>query len=252
MADTATISVSALRVRYGARIALDGVDLTVDTGITALLGPNGAGKTTLLSTLTGRRPTSGKVQLAGHDLNDRRQRLQARRFVGYLPQHFDLHGGLTVGDTVWYACWCNGLRKSAADKAAQSALEVTELAAKAGERVRTISGGERQRLGLACSIVHRPSVLLLDEPTVGLDPEQRIRFRHYLSAISTSSSILLTTHLLSDVAVLADRLIVLSSGRVAFSGTPDELADRGEPDKPAETALESGYRSVLKAMVNDE
>lgn len=247
MGDGTTISVRALRVHYGARVALAGIDLTVGPGITALLGPNGAGKTTLMSTLTGMRPDDGAVWLAGHDLGGRRGRQRARGLVGYLPQRFDLAGGLTVRDTVRYASWCNGTAREQADEATRQALDVTELTVKCQDRVRTLSGGERQRLGLACAIAHRPKVLLLDEPTVGLDPDQRVRFRRYLTSIAADCSVLLATHLLSDVAILAHRLIVLSNGHVVFEGTPGELAGSADARDSAETPLECGYRRVLKA-----
>lgn len=246
------IHTSALKVAYGQRIALESLDISVGPGITALLGPNGAGKTTLLSVLTGMRPAGGTVSVGGFSLANRHQRRSASSMVGYLPQRFDLSASMKVLATVRYAAWCNGLEAKHCLSAASHALEVTELRAKANDRVRTLSGGERQRLGLACAIVHRPKVLLLDEPTVGLDPDQRVRFRGYLTSLADDSCVLLATHLLDDVRMLGGGLLILSSGRLVFEGSPEELQTLGRAgDDDLANSMEAGYREVLERALRD-
>jgi ABC-2 type transport system ATP-binding protein len=187
-------------VRFGSVLAVDNIDLALGAGVVGLLGPNGAGKTTLLSVLAGAiRPTTGEVRVAGHDVGTVSGRRAFRGSVGYLPQRFDLAGNMTVADSVRYAAWCNGVASSRVNQAADGALALVELSERAKFRVRRLSGGQRQRLGLAAALAHGPQILLLDEPTVGLDPDQRIRFRGYLRAVGQTTSVLLATHLLEDV-----------------------------------------------------
>ena len=247
------VSVRDLTVRFGRVTAVDRASLAVGAGITGLLGPNGAGKTTLLSVLSGGiRPAPGHVEINGHDLGTPGGRNAVRGEIGYLPQRFDLAGGLTLRQTVEYAAWCNGVGRPQLAGAADDALALVGLADRAQSKVRHLSGGQRQRLGLAAAVPHRPRVLLLDEPTAGLDPEQRVRFRGYLMSLASESCVILATHLLEDVQQAADRLVLLSDGDVAFSGTPGDLAAMGTSmasgltDTAGESDLERGYRLVLE------
>jgi ABC-2 type transport system ATP-binding protein len=179
--------------------------------------------------------------------------------VGYLPQQFDLLGTMRALDVVRYAAWCNGLAGRELDSAARQALKLVDLEGDSHRRCRQLSGGQRQRLGLAASVAHRPSFLFLDEPTAGLDPEQRILFRRYLvRATEAGVGVLIATHLLEDVRGIASLIVVLADGRVAFTGAPDALSDLGarldqnELDQSElESAIELGYRAALSRAVNE-
>jgi len=154
---------------------------------------------------------------------------------------------MTVGNTVRFAAWANGVEASQAYASAELALETVGLLDRSGDRVRALSGGQRQRLGLAASLAHDPSVLLLDEPTVGLDPEQRARFRSYLRTASVGRTVLVATHLLEDISQACDEVVVLVDGAPTFKGTPVDLAQLGGgPEDLLESPLERGYRLLLE------
>ncbi len=154
---------------------------------------------------------------------------------------------MTVAAHVAFAAWANGVPDDRCQKAATGALDVVELNDLAGRRVRTLSGGQRQRLGIACAIAHEPDVLLLDEPTVGLDPLQRVQVRAYLARISERAIVLVSTHMVEDLAQVADRVLVLVDGRIAFDGTVADLAESGDDGDRHVSVLESGYRKVSLA-----
>ncbi len=242
------VRLTGVTARYGDVTALSAVDLTLARGIVGLIGPNGAGKTTLLSVVSGtRRPDQGECRLHGLSLADRRSRRAALQGFGILPQSFDLAPHMRVQDVVAYAGWCNGLRRRDLDEAVGAAIDAVGLTPSAQRRVRTLSGGERQRVGLAAATAHRPSILVLDEPTVGLDPEQRVQFRAHLAAMASDNLVLLTTHLLEDVAHVADRVLVMTGGAVVFDGTAADLAGHGRtsgPHTPGSSALELGYLAL--------
>jgi ABC-2 type transport system ATP-binding protein len=242
------IEVRQLTIAHRGSLALDNVTLVFQEGVVGILGPNGAGKTTLLSALaTGRSPTHGSITVEGHDVATREGRQMARHLIGWLPQRFDLAGGMSTIEAVQYAAWANGVSVADSRHAAEYALQVMDLSERSHVRVRHLSGGQRQRLGLAACLAHDPKVLLLDEPTVGLDPEQRVRFRSYLRDVSAGRTVILATHLLEDVRHACDAVVVLLRGRVAFSGKPSELASLGgDQTDPHESHLERGYRSLLE------
>ena len=182
--DTYAFAVGAqgLRVRAGRHMAVDGLDLTLDTGVHGLLGPNGAGKTTLMRALaTVVRPAGGELTMLGTDVTARRSDLQPlRRNLGYLPQHFGFYPRFTVREFVEYMAWLKEMPKPVIPGAVQRAVERVGLADRADSKMKTLSGGMVRRAGIAQAIVNDPRVLLLDEPTVGLDPEQRLDFRDRL------------------------------------------------------------------------
>lgn len=250
--DLTGIQVKALSVGFrGTRRALDGVSLTIGSGVVGILGPNGAGKTTLLSVLaTALRVPRDVAWVGGHDVGTRSGRAAARQLLGWLPQRFDLAGGMTVQDTVAYAAWANGVDVDKSVKLAKDALALVDLSDRAGDRVRRLSGGQRQRLGLAAAIAHQPAVLLLDEPSVGLDPQQRVRFRASIRAAAGDRVVLLSSHLLEDVTQVCDRVAVMNHGRLLFLGSTKELATRahagGRAPKDDMTPLEAGYLRVLE------
>jgi ABC-2 type transport system ATP-binding protein len=223
---TAAVRASGLSRRYGATRALDAVDLTLEPGITGLLGPNGAGKTTLLSILaTVNEPDAGQVSVFGWDPRVASERLEIRRRLGYLPQELGYHRHFTVARFLDYVAILKEItdRQRRAEEVAR-VLAAVGLEARAGTKIRALSGGMRQRLGIAQALLGQPELLILDEPTAGLDPEQRLRFRELLSGLPGDPAIVLSTHQADDIAAICPNVVVLLQGRVHFAGTPAELA----------------------------
>jgi len=220
-----TVQVRELRKRFGRTTALDGLTLDVGPGVTGLLGPNGAGKTTLLRVLaTVLAPDSGSVRVLGRDPGDPKERTEIRRRLGYLPQEVGAYNGFSVREFVDYVA----VLKEHTDRKARRAevdrvIELVDLTGQAYTRIKTLSGGMRRRLGLATAYLGDPELLVLDEPAVGLDPHQRLRFREVVSA-DPRRTVLLSTHQTEDVAALCREVVVVNEGRVLFRGSPAELA----------------------------
>ncbi|MBC9728133.1 ABC transporter ATP-binding protein [Streptomyces sp. TRM68367] len=225
---TPTVSACGLSLRYGGTRALDDVSLRLTAGVTGLLGPNGAGKTTLLRVLaTAVPPDHGAFTVLGHDPATARGRQDVRRALGYLPQTPGLHPDFTAFEFVDYVAILKELTDRAArHREVRRALDEVGLADVRGRRIKRLSGGMRQRVALAAALVGDPGFLVLDEPTVGLDPEQRMRFRELIARAGEGRTVLLSTHQTEDVAMLCHRVIVLAGGRVRFDGTPAELTAR--------------------------
>jgi len=223
---TAAVRAEGLSRRYGATRALDRVDLTLERGITGLLGPNGAGKTTLLSILaTVGEPDEGRVSLFGLDPRTAAERVEIRRRLGYLPQELGYHRHFTVVAFLDYVAILKEItgRRQRAEEVAR-VLAAVGLERRARTRIRALSGGMRQRLGIAQALLGQPELLILDEPTAGLDPEQRLRSRELLSGLPGDPVIVLSTHQADDIAAICPHVVVLLRGRVHFTGTPAELA----------------------------
>ncbi|TQK72456.1 ABC-type multidrug transport system ATPase subunit [Nocardioides sp. SLBN-35] len=192
------------------------VDLVSRPGVTGLLGVNGAGKTTLLRVMAGSlRPSSGDALVDGTSLYGRRRR-QALSRVGYMPQHFDAPPRASVSDVLRYLGWMRGLDARQARTAAARLLEVVGLADRAGAPMGSLSGGMKRRVGFAQSLMADPDVLLLDEPTTGLDPEQRVAMREVIAAQERQGVTVVSSHLIEDISTLADHLVVLEQGQVLF------------------------------------
>ena len=226
--DVGTIAVRGDRLsrRYGAIRALDEVDLSLERGITGLLGPNGAGKTTLLSILaTVSEPDAGQVSVFGLDPRNAAERVEIRRRLGYLPQELGYHRHFTVAGFLDYVAILKEItdRRRRAEEVAR-VLAAIGLEKRARTRVRALSGGMPQRLGIAQALLGQPELLILDEPTAGLDPEQRLRFRELLSGLPGDPVIMLSTHQADDIAAICPHVVVLLRGQVNFAGTPVELA----------------------------
>ncbi|MFJ9907004.1 ABC transporter ATP-binding protein [Streptomyces sp. NPDC101152] len=225
---TPTVSASGLSLRYGGTRALDDVSLRLTPGVTGLLGPNGAGKTTLLRVLATAVPAdSGAFTVLGHDPGTPAGRQEVRRRLGYLPQTPGFHPDFTPFEFVDYVA----ILKEMTDRAARhrhvrDVLAEVDLADVRGKRIKKLSGGMRQRVALAAALIGDPGFLVLDEPTVGLDPEQRMRFRELVARAGEGRTVLLSTHQTEDVAMLCHRVLVMSGGRVRFDGTPAELTAR--------------------------
>jgi ABC-2 type transport system ATP-binding protein len=223
---TAVVRAEGLSRRYGATRALDGVDVALERGITGLLGPNGAGKTTLLSILaTVNEPDAGRVSAFGLDPGHAAERVEIRRRLGYLPQELGYHRHFTVAAFLDYVAILKEItdRRRRAEEVAR-VLAAVALEDRARSRIRALSGGMRQRLGIAQALLGEPGLLILDEPTAGLDPEQRLRFRELLSGLPGDPVTVLSTHQADDIAAICPHVLVLLKGQVHFAGTPAELA----------------------------
>ena len=221
------ISLQELTMTYpSGKKALQGVNLELDSpSLVGLLGPNGAGKSTLMKLLVaGLLPTGGAIRVDGEPLLRRERALKAR--LGYLPQDFGLYDELTVTQFLDYMGALKGLRDSRA--AIQSAIEEVHLEEKARAKIRTLSGGQRQRVGIAQALLGEPELLIFDEPTVGLDPEERIHFRNLFSRLAQRRLVLLSTHIIEDVQSVCSRLLVLHRGKLRFDGPPEELIRAAE------------------------
>ncbi|MGW2379078.1 ABC transporter ATP-binding protein [Streptomyces lincolnensis] len=243
-----TIRVAGLRVRHRRTVALDSVDLDLGPGVHGLLGPNGAGKTSLIRVLaTVAAPTGGRVELLGDDVRDRRHRSAVRRRLGYLPQEFGYYPGFTVREFVAYVAWLKEMPAAQVPAAVERAVERVGLAERVDAKVKTLSGGMVRRVGIAQAIVNEPDVLLLDEPTAGLDPEQRVEFRALLRELGTATTVVVSTHLVEDVAAACTEVTLVEAGRIAYRGTPPALAELGESAGGAgDNPIERGYTAALR------
>ena len=227
---TPTIEATGLVRRYGRFRALDGLDLSARPGVTGLLGPNGAGKTTLLRVLATVAPyDEGTLRVLGEDPRDAAGRLRIRRNLGYLPQDAGLHPGFTAFEAVDYvAVLKEHVHARARHDEVRRVLDLVGLRDVATKKVRTLSGGMRRRLGLAQALLGTPELLVLDEPTVGLDPEQRIRFRDLVSEAGHGRTVVLSTHQTEDVAAVCSHVVVVNKGRALFAGSVEELTSVAE------------------------
>jgi ABC-type multidrug transport system ATPase subunit len=205
--------------------ALSGVDLTIAGGMFGLLGPNGAGKTTLMRILAGiLRPSGGSVRIGEHDATTERGRAFVRRTLGYLPQEFGVYPDLSAREFLDYIAILKGMSDAAARrKRVTELLDVVGLADAAGRKLKGYSGGMKRRVGIAQALLNDPQLLIVDEPTAGLDPEERIRFRNLLAELAGDRTVLLSTHIVEDVGQTSRELAIMSAGRVLFQGTAQQL-----------------------------
>lgn len=211
-----------LTKRYGPKTAVNCLSVTLTSGVYGLLGANGAGKTTLMRLLcTVLTPTSGKITLDGQSIQSLGE--QYRDILGYLPQHFGYYPDFTALDFLLYMAALKGLPGRAAKDRARELLEAVGLSEESRRRVKTFSGGMKQRLGIAQAMLNDPHVLILDEPTAGLDPKERVRFRNLISAFAKDRIVILSTHIVSDVEFIAEKIILMRSGEVVHLGRPQEI-----------------------------
>ncbi len=215
------IEVKNLTKHYGNHIAVDGISFKAKEGeILGILGPNGAGKTTTMRILTGfMPPTSGFVTIAGFDVLQ--DSMEVRRRVGYMPEQVPIYPDMTVLGYVTFWAKMRGVRK--AKQRSLEVLERVQLADRRNSLVRSLSKGLKQRLGLAQALVHDPDVVILDEPTIGIDPQQVIEVRQLVQELGKDHTVLFSTHILSEAEQVCDRVIIINQGRVVAQGKPDAL-----------------------------
>jgi ABC-2 type transport system ATP-binding protein len=227
------IEVQDLTKIFGERTAVDHVSFAVNKGeILGFLGPNGAGKTTTMRILTGYMPaTSGTARVAGFDVAD--DSMEVRRHIGYLPENPPLYPDMTVGSYVDFVARIKGVPAERREKSVSDALDKTNIGDKRDELIKRLSRGYKQRVGLAQAVVHDPDVIILDEPTVGLDPKQIIEVRHLIKSLAGSHTIILSTHILPEVSMTCDRVVIINKGKIAAIDTPQNLASASKRRRPS-------------------
>jgi ABC-2 type transport system ATP-binding protein len=242
------VEITGLTRRFGRNLAVAGVDLNAGPGVFGLLGPNGAGKTSLLRMMaTAVPPTSGRLRLLGHDPGRYGPRREIRRRLGYLPQSLGYYPGFTVTEFVEYFALLKEQPAARIPAAVAAAVEQVGLGGQARARLRTLSGGMLRRAGVAQAIVNQPDLLLLDEPTAGLDPEQRVAFRALLRELGQRATVVVSTHLVEDVGAACTQVAVMDQGKIVYLGSPGELIVRGRDHDTGDAPLERGYSAVLTA-----
>ncbi|MFL6159770.1 MAG: ABC transporter ATP-binding protein, partial [Marmoricola sp.] len=246
-----TVALASVTHRYGGTAALTEVDLVLGSGTTVLLGRNGAGKSTLCRILTGLLPpTSGQVEREGRALTTAADWRWHHGATGWLPQSPAVPGSMTVQQYLRYAAWLKGIGRRSVQEAVDTAIRDADLVLQRDQRLKALSGGMLRRVGIAQAVAHRPSLVVLDEPTVGLDPEQRAAFHQLIRDLSADRAVLLSTHLLEDASAVADRVVVLDQGRVRFDGSLEELSRLSPEPLPAGSeAVRAGFIAVVNGAV---
>lgn len=205
--------------QYKNKIAVDRISVKLGKGVYGLLGANGAGKTTLMRMICGiLKPTSGTISFDGVDVSDENY----RAILGYLPQDFGYYPEFTGMDFLLYMAALKGIGKQQARRRAVQLLKLVSLSDVAGKKIKTYSGGMKQRLGIAQALLNDPKLLVLDEPTAGLDPKERVRFRNLIEELGKDSIVLLSTHIVSDIEHVADDILMMKDGQFVWQGPWDE------------------------------
>ena len=216
------LKLDRLTKQFGSAIAVDRVNATFAPGVYGLLGANGAGKTTLMRMICDvLRPTSGSVIWNGSPIERLGERY--RNVLGYLPQDFGYYPNFTALGFMRYLSALKGLDAKAAKQRSEELLDLVGLKSVAKRKIKAFSGGMKQRLGIAQAVINDPKVLVLDEPTAGLDPKERVRFRNLISALSQDKVVILSTHIVSDVEYIADKILIMRAGQIITTGTVEEI-----------------------------
>ena len=216
------LTISDLTKDFGSFRAVDQVTFTMHSGVYGLLGVNGAGKTTLMRMLTTLiRPTGGEIRWDGQDVFQMDNAY--RKLLGYLPQDFGYYPDFSIYDYLMYIASIKGIRPAAAKQRALRLLKQVGLSQAGHKKMKTLSGGMKRRVGIAQAMLNDPKILILDEPTAGLDPNERIRFRNLISELSEDRIVLLSTHIVSDIEYIASEILLMKDGRITLSGTAEEV-----------------------------
>lgn len=212
--------IDRLTMQYQNKIAVDRISYTLHNGVYGLLGGNGAGKTTLMRMICGiLKPTGGEITFDGFDVNQEAY----RNALGYLPQNFGYYPEFSAMDFLLYLSSLKGIPKQKAKLRANELLELVSLSEVANKKIKTFSGGMKQRLGIAQAMLNDPKILILDEPTAGLDPKERIRFRNLISKMSKEKIVLLSTHIVSDIEYIASVVLMMKSGQLIHTGSTQDI-----------------------------
>jgi len=223
-----SLSIENICFSYRNKRILDNISFQCRNGITALLGNNGAGKTTLMKILTGlQKASKGRVLLNGVDLLNTKPYPISQ--VGYLPQHFDMYGNVSGYDLLAYVFDLKKI-KGSKKEAIDEVVEQFHLSSVIHQRIGKYSGGFKRRLGIAQAVIGKPKLLIIDEPTAGLDPEERVQFRHYLSNISRDTMTLITTHIIEDVELYSQQIVILKDHSIIFDGSVDTIISESQPN----------------------
>ena len=213
------LSIDRVSKQYKNKIAVDRISLKLHKGVYGLLGANGAGKTTLMRMICGiLKPTSGTISFNGIDVSEENY----RAILGYLPQDFGYYPEFTGKDFLMYMAALKGIAKPQAKRKASELLQLVSLQEAAKKKIKTYSGGMKQRLGIAQALLNQPKLLILDEPTAGLDPKERVRFRNLIADLGKNSIVLLSTHIVSDIEHIADNVLIMKDGQLIYQNKWEE------------------------------
>lgn len=217
------IEIKGLNKFYGKKQALCDINLTISQGMFGLLGRNGAGKTTLMKTLACLLPKKdGEIHVCGIPIENA---AQIRRIIGYLPQEFSMYPTMSVAEAMDYLGILSGLTAAERRRRTDLLLEKVNLADQRRKKIKALSGGMKRRLGIAQALLNDPKALIVDEPTAGLDPEERIRFRNLLSELAENRIVILSTHIVGDIEAACEDIAILNQGKAVYSGTVEQLLD---------------------------
>lgn len=243
------IAIESLTKKFGPIVAVDGISLTVDRGeVLGFLGPNGAGKSTTMRMVTGYlEPTHGKITICGFEVG--RNDIEARRKVGYLPEGAPLYGDMTPEAFLEFVAEARGFRGAEKARRVAAAIETVQLQSVVGRPIDTLSKGFKRRVGLAQAIIHDPEVLILDEPTDGLDPNQKHQVRNLIRRMAKDKVIVISTHILEEVEAVCTRAVIISSGRIVFDGTPSELQRKSARHNAVLLNVEGPHVAEVKSAV---
>ena len=219
------LCIDRLTKQYENKIAVDRISLQLTNGVYGLLGANGAGKTTFLRMLCGvLKPTSGTINFNGFDVSSEEYRSE----LGYLPQDFGYYPEFSGLDFLLYMASLKGLKKAEAKRKAKQLLKLVSLSDVARKKISTYSGGMKQRLGIAQALLNDPKIIILDEPTAGLDPKERVRFRNLIKELGKNSIVLLSTHIVSDIEHIANTVLMMKAGQIIYNGSANEIVNLEE------------------------